>query len=123
MERTVNPLASVRSRYFSGAISNGDDPGAVCARAEWRTPKTALVKTTRISKRDKIVFFTRFGASLASSFAGRRNSCSDHPGLSSSIPMTGNKRSGGVNFNAGNNSRIPSGPIRTGRLLIRRQNG
>jgi hypothetical protein len=61
MERTVNPLASVRCRYFSGAIFNNAGAGAVSARIGDKTPgesaSTALVKTARTNKPDKILTF------------------------------------------------------------------
>ncbi len=61
MERTVNPLASARCRYFSGVIFDNAGPGAVCARAgdktPGETPSTTPVKTARTNKRDKTVVF------------------------------------------------------------------
>jgi hypothetical protein len=61
MERTVNPLASARCRYFSGAIFNDAGAGAVCARIGDKTPgetaSTALVKTARTNKPDITLAF------------------------------------------------------------------
>jgi hypothetical protein len=61
MERTVNPLGSVRCRYFSGAVFNNTGAGVVCARIGDKTldetASTALVKTARTNKPDKILAF------------------------------------------------------------------
>src|ERR1022692_842844 len=59
MESTVNPLASARCRYFSGAIFNDGVVSAVCGcardKAPGGMPNTAMVKTARTNNRDSNV--------------------------------------------------------------------
>ena len=58
-ERTVNPLASVRCRYLSGAMLDNAGEGAVCTRAGDNKPRTATVKTARTNQQDNIFVFIR----------------------------------------------------------------
>src|ERR1035438_1607364 len=61
MESTVKPLASVRCRYFNGAVFNNPGAGAVCARVGDKTPgetaSTALINTARTNKPDIAIAF------------------------------------------------------------------
>jgi hypothetical protein len=54
-------LASVRCRYFNGAVFNNAGAGAVCARVGDKTPgetaSTALVNTARTNKPDITLAF------------------------------------------------------------------